>query len=878
MIRHPDMPEEAFRDLWHDLQKGISWEGLVKNRRKDGSFYWVKANIVPIYENDEHVGYMSVRSKAPKNQIEKASLAYEKINTQTQKILFIQHGRVKQIEGWSLKSFWHKLTIQQRFIILALVVSLACSSFLFYAIKLNDDDNSRDIKIREQEKTQISDLYVMQQEWRSIVYILEIAKLSQNTDKYPLYTKDIKAKLHAISKVMLDNLVNNDLGAQHKKEQLITVADLHVADKKLETDYINPILATFASNSNLDKSFLNEAQTKINLFLAELQLVIHRNEEDIFKKYAFQNKSNQQNNAMLMLTALLFMVIILYGFVRINAYIQDVIIRIKTSFLRLAQSDYLFEIDDINPDELGDVLQALRIMKVQLGYNMELVREEAKMATRVKVALDSVSTNVMIADNDRNIIYVNPAVIEMLNQAKEALLDVVPNFDASKLVGTNIDQFHKNPEHQKHILKTFTETHSVEVAVSNRIFGLITNPVINEQGERLGSVVEWLDRTNQIAIEQEVAQVVKKAIDGDLGQRMSLEGKNAFFTQLCENINNLLETNETSLKGVITVLQALSQGDLTQKITQEYQGAFADLKDCSNLTVQKLKNMIQQIQQSTNTINIAVKEIAIGNVDLSQRTEQQACTLEETAASMEELTATVKQNAENAKAADQLAISVSREATKGGEIVGEVVKSMQAINSSSKKIMDIISVIDGIAFQTNILALNAAVEAARAGEQGRGFAVVAAEVRNLAQRSAKAAKEVKTLIGNSVDKVDLGTKLADKAGHSMGSLVESITEVTGLINDITVASVEQSAGLDQVSRTLLQMDDATQQNSALVEEAATAAQSLEAEVANLAISVAVFDVTKDGFDSSVCPIPQNKTKKTQAKTQTLIDEDDWSEF
>jgi methyl-accepting chemotaxis protein len=251
---------------------------------------------------------------------------------------------------------------------------------------------------------------------------------------------------------------------------------------------------------------------------------------------------------------------------------------------------------------------------------------------------------------------------------------------------------------------------------------------------------------------------------------------------------------------------------------------------------------VGQIKDATDTINTASKEIAAGNSDLSQRTEEQASSLEETASSMEELTSTVKQNAENAKQANQLAIGASDVAGKGGAVVSEVVVTMDSINESSRKIVDIISVIDGIAFQTNILALNAAVEAARAGEQGRGFAVVAGEVRNLAQRSAAAAKEIKTLIGDSVEKVEGGSKLVAQAGQTMEEIVSSIKRVTDIMAEITAASVEQSAGIEQVNLAITQMDEVTQQNAALVEEAAAAAEALEEQAQNLSVSVGTFKV------------------------------------
>jgi methyl-accepting chemotaxis protein-1 (serine sensor receptor) len=314
----------------------------------------------------------------------------------------------------------------------------------------------------------------------------------------------------------------------------------------------------------------------------------------------------------------------------------------------------------------------------------------------------------------------------------------------------------------------------------------------------------------------------------------------------------------------------IAAGDLTSNIEITNNDELGKLLTSFKAMQNSIQGLISEIKSSTDTINTASKEIASGNNDLSQRTEEQASSLEETASSMEELTSTVKQNTENAKQANQLAISASDVAGKGGEVVSKVVVTMDSINESSRKIVDIISVIDGIAFQTNILALNAAVEAARAGEQGRGFAVVAGEVRNLAQRSAAAAKEIKTLIGDSVEKVEGGSKLVAQAGQTMEEIVTSIRRVTDIMSEITAASVEQSQGIEQVNTAITQMDEVTQQNAALVEEAAAAAESLEEEAQNLSASVATFKVDNNesqGATRAPNAVRQASTSERKALAQ-----------
>ncbi|EZP40507.1 methyl-accepting chemotaxis protein [Janthinobacterium lividum] len=305
----------------------------------------------------------------------------------------------------------------------------------------------------------------------------------------------------------------------------------------------------------------------------------------------------------------------------------------------------------------------------------------------------------------------------------------------------------------------------------------------------------------------------------------------------------------------VEVAEAVSAGDLTSHIVVESRDETGQLMHALKNMNDKLVSIVGQVRAGTESISTASSEIAAGNLDLSSRTEEQASSLEETASSMEELTSTVKLNADNARSANQLAIDASQIASKGGVVVSEVVSTMGSINDSSRKIVDIISVIDAIAFQTNILALNAAVEAARAGEQGRGFAVVASEVRNLAQRSSAAAKEIKGLIDDSVQKVEAGSQLVDKAGRTMDEIVQSISHVTQIMNQITDASDEQRTGIEQVNQAIGQMDQVTQQNAALVEEAAAAAESMQEQAAKLADVVGLFklDATQHYVSASASP-------------------------
>lgn len=514
--------------------------------------------------------------------------------------------------------------------------------------------------------------------------------------------------------------------------------------------------------------------------------------------------------------------------------------------------------------------------------------------SRILGALNTTTTNVMVADTGRNIIYMNKSVETMLRAAEADLRTVLPHFSVDKIVGSNMDIFHKNPMHQMKLLENLTTTYTSNIVVGKRHFRLVANPIFNKEGMRLGSVVEWLDRTAEVAVESEVNRLVEAAAAGDFSERISTDGKEGFFLKLTEGLNSLVYTADKGLNDVVRVLSAVSKGDLTERIDEDYSGTFGDLKNYCNETTESLSKMLSDIRSAADMIFTASSEIAQGNADLSSRTEQQAANLEETASSMEEITSTVKLNADNAKQANVLAEQASTVATDGGALIQQVVSTMNAINESARKISDIIGVIDGIAFQTNILALNAAVEAARAGDQGRGFAVVASEVRTLAQRSANAAKDIKALISDSVQKIDSGNQLVGKSGDTMKEIVSSIKRVNDIMAEIAAASAEQSAGIEEVSTAVSQMDEMTQQNAALVEQAAAAAESLQSQADQLTRNVAQFRLDESQVEiTSAQRLPASRAatkvtakapvKKAPAANKKLTPpsssaEDEWEQF
>ncbi|MGV8838252.1 methyl-accepting chemotaxis protein [Cellvibrio sp.] len=534
-------------------------------------------------------------------------------------------------------------------------------------------------------------------------------------------------------------------------------------------------------------------------------------------------------------------------------------------------------------DRLGSVVEWIdRTKEVAAEHEM----------SRILGALETTTTNVMIADPERRIIYMNKSVEKMLRVAEADIRSVLPHFAVDKIVGSNMDIFHKNPAHQMKLLENLTTTYTSNIVVGKRHFPFVANPIFSNDATPLGSLVEWLDRTIEVGVEVEVNALVEAAAAGNFSERIKTDGKDGFFLKLADGLNVLVTTAEKGLNDVARVLGAIAKGDLTERIDADYLGTFGELKNYCNETTSSLTNMLGDIRIAADTIFTASSEIAQGNADLSSRTEQQAANLEETASSMEELTSTVKLNADNAKQANVLAEQASTVAIDGGTLIQQVVTTMNAINESARKISDIIGVIDGIAFQTNILALNAAVEAARAGDQGRGFAVVASEVRTLAQRSANAAKDIKALISDSVQKIDNGNQLVGKSGDTMKEIVNAIKRVNDIMAEIAAASAEQSTGIEEVSTAVSQMDEMTQQNAALVEEAAAAAESMQSQADQLTQSVAQFRLSDDQerspaptkrLTTSSKPVAKPAAKKTPTTSKKLTpppssQDEEWEQF
>jgi len=951
IVRHPDMPAVAFEDLWKTVKTGKSWQGIVKNRCKNGDHYWVHAHVTPIHEGKETIGYTSVRRRPERREIELADKAYAALRA----------GKKVKLHT-DEHSMLSRLPIKMR---LSLMLLLPILGLLYFSVTSVLEKSHR---LAELQATQVLTTLAVKssaviheaQKERGLSagflaskganFSSELPVQRGNTDKS---IADLKALIASLDQSGLDEGFRTTLNAAQKKleglaESRSAISALKLAPKDSFNYYTGTITswldvisysAKVGTNEKLTRGttaylmFLNakemagrERATVNGAFAADTfeweafqrfiglvanqksyleTFLAYANKDAIdvyrakvsgaavdavegYRKIAIdkatsggfgvvpgdwfkaitkkidamkevedylshdlyglaENLKNEARSLLefyVILTLSILIATVLFGVWLIRVLLQE--LGGEPSYARavansVASGDFSVAVNTRVGDN-SSLMAAIKNMKDTINYMIRDSQHTAEEALRVKAALDNSTANVAIANNEGKIIYLNKAIQQMFEESEQSMRAVMPQFNAKTVLGSSFDHFHKNPGHQRELLQNLTGLHKTTVRIGDRTFKLAALPVTNEHGQRLGTAVEWIDATQELKVEAEVRDIVTAAQNGDFSKRINLADKEGFMRELSDGINHLVETSDRGLQEVARMLGALAQGDLTDRITNDYQGTFGKLKDDANATSEQLTVVIGRIKEATDTISTASREIASGNTDLSQRTEEQASSLEETAASMEELTSTVKQNAENAKQANQLAHGASDIARQGGEVVGQVVHTMSSISESSKKIVDIISVIDGIAFQTNILALNAAVEAARAGEQGRGFAVVAGEVRNLAQRSAAAAKEIKTLIGDSVDKVKVGTALVDKAGATMDEVVNAVKRVTDIMAEISAASQEQSQGIEQVNQAITQMDEVTQQNAALVEQAAAAAESMEEQAENLAVAVATFKV------------------------------------
>lgn len=454
-------------------------------------------------------------------------------------------------------------------------------------------------------------------------------------------------------------------------------------------------------------------------------------------------------------------------------------------------------------------------------------------------ALDSANANVMIADRDLNIIYLNDTMISTFRKAESDIRAVSPAFSADRLIGESLESFQKDVDRQHALTGNQRTAQVTELNIGKRTFKLVVSPVMDGK-TRLGTVIEWDDRTEVIAMERAMAGMLEAVSNGHLDERLELQVDDEFMKLMAKSMNSLAATISGVMDEVATAARLLAEGNLSRRSETSYDGVFGEISNSINTALDRLRDTVDTIRSAAIEVGNATSELNAGSADLSNRTEHQAANIEETAASMEEVATTVTQNAGNASEASRLASDARARANRGGEIVDDAVKAMGKIEGSSRKISEIIGVIDEIAFQTNLLALNAAVEAARAGDAGKGFAVVATEVGKLALRSSDAAKEINDLIANSEDEVKSGVELVTAAGNALDDIVGVVGNVADIVSQISDASQEQANSIREMNAAIATMDEMTQQNSALVEEYSASTRALEDQSQFLMSAVSFF--------------------------------------
>uniref|UniRef100_UPI0026EB257D Cache 3/Cache 2 fusion domain-containing protein n=1 Tax=Azovibrio restrictus TaxID=146938 RepID=UPI0026EB257D len=770
IVRHPDMPVEAYRDLWERLQAGQPWVGLVKNRCKNGDHYWVEAHVSPVIEAGQTVGFLSVRRKPARQDVAAAEQAYRQFREGRARSMAIEHGRVvsrslsarlgrrlaaaplalKIILGSALSALavmavmaillgsrmdealaqQGRASLAQNLALIKGMVEVRAHALEQEALRLNRLfagyfpgafrlDGSGDTPLLRHEGQLLNahfdqvDAFSRQAGAVATVFarqgddFLRISTSLKNEqgeramgtllgqqhpahakllagegyvgkarlfgkDYYTAYSPIRDAQGQVLGALFIGMDVSEALAALKAQIQQVRVGDtgyFFVLDARPGPDFgkalIHParegqslLEAKDAGGREFIREMLNRRQGEIhypwaNQELGETQLrekialfVTVQAWDWLIGGGTYVDEFNATARAVshylwgaaVAVVALLVLIISWLVRALITRPLHEQVLPV---FSRMAAGHYDSRLNIQRGDEIGGVLRGLEVMQSRLGFEVAETRRVADEMTRIKIALDNVSTGVMIADQERRIIYTNRSVERILKAAEADIRQDLPDFDASRLLGSSIDAFHRRPEHQAGLLAALQKTHTAQVDIGGRSLVVAVNPVINERGEHLGSVAEWQDRTLEVAVEREVQAIVFAAAQGDFSKRLSLEGKEGFFQGLAVGLNQLLETAANGLEAVAGILECLSRGDLTRKIEGDYLGTFGRLRDDANATVEQLTQVVERIQEATEAINTAAQEIASGNTDLSSRTEEQASSLEETAASMEELTGTV---------------------------------------------------------------------------------------------------------------------------------------------------------------------------------------------------------------------------------------------
>ena len=798
LVRHPDMPEQAFADLWATLQAGLPWSGMVKNRRKNGDHYWVMANATPILHGDAVVGFLSVRTRPTREQIAAADDMYRRFREGRAQGLVIRNGVVvrdgllARLNG--VQAVTDHLGLSAKFALLGggLLGTAVCAAWA---------------------ATQPSAVWYTLPAASAAVTIFSGWRIARRL------TQGLEASaglLERFAQGHFEGLIPS--GGQDQLtamslalRRVQTRLGFEFADAKARADAserIRQALDAAATPMMVVDNALKIVYANASMLQlfqdarAELKAVLPRLDPDAIVGSQLEQLHCDPSHLQRVVSSLA------------DAHSERQELGSRTLELTLQP------VLDSAGKRLGTVVewkdlteslaaQARDVQARQAEIESQAVeRRIAAENARVRQALDAAMLPVRIADDAGQIVYINQALRTVLKRDEAAFRRSLPNFNADQILGGSIGVFYKDPAQAIERLRQLNQTTTTTLELGGRTYDVTTTPIRSASGERLGTVGQWQDRTDQLQAETEISTMTSGAVLGDLTQRATLEGKTGFYRQLAEHFNELLET---------------------------------------------IGQTIAQVRNAASQLGSAAEQVSTTSQSLSQSASEQAAGVEQTTASLQEMASSIQQNSQSASVTDGMATKAAREAIEGGDAVSQTVEAMKAIATK-------ISIVDDIAYQTNLLALNAAIEAARAGEHGKGFAVVAAEVRKLAERSQVAAQEIGSLAGSSVS-------LAEKAGSLLSQMVPSIHKTSELVQEIAAASGEQAGSVNQITSAMGHLNGATQQNASASEQLSATAEELSAQAEQLQSLMAFFRLQGDGQAQASAPRARSSSPTARPSRQ-----------
>ncbi len=838
LVRHPDMPASAFQDLWNTLKAERPWTGIIKNRAKNGDYYWVEANVVPQVKNNEVVEYISLRRKATRQQITNAETLYRNLNDDSFKP--------------SLKQRLHDYNFMNR-VGLVPKVLIPFFSLIFIFITI-----SAFMLPKMLEDMAVKD---------AIAASTNIVNQLKEVRSY--YTKNVIKKVvnkngftASYDHAGIDNVIPLPATMIHELSEIFSKSGTGVAlysgfpfparKARVLDDFQKAAWESLKNNPDkkYTRSETKSGQIVVRTAIADKMVAqgcvnCHNNHPmtpksdwkigDVRGVLEVQNNITEQVAAananagkiILMMVIMYILLALVITWLLFRA-VKKPISNCAAVINNISEGKYDDIIEVTTNDEISELQLTMKLMQSNQGFQVYHAQQEAESGKRIATALSASSTAVILADENNNIIYVNHAISTLFHNIRDVMQKHRPRFNINHLLGQNIDALLNNTVHQQALKSDLKQSYIAKFSMGETDLQIIANPVLADDGRRIGTVVECEDQSAQNKV---MKHLTDAAAAGDFSKLEASDGEDENYINLANNINNVLETTGDSINNVVNALDKLSNGDLNCYIKGNYNGVFKRLQEGVNFTLDKLANVIEIAQKNSSAGVTTSTELSRTASALGQGSSEQAASLEEIASSMEEMSANIRQSADNAGQTETIAQKTADDAAESGKSVDEAVGAMKAIAEK-------ISIIEEISRQTNLLALNAAIEAARAGEHGKGFAVVAAEVRKLAERSQHAASEIGELSASTVD-------VAENAGKKINQLVPDIQKTAELVQEISVSAKEQDIGADEINKALQQLDGVVQRAATSAEELSNSAIHLSSQAAEQSEAMRFFKLAQN---------------------------------